>query len=193
MMADVRHEFDGTKLVAGWAFGNGGLAQDNGLGTSVIHSLFTDRIAEPSDEIPDGSTDRRGHWADGISGWKKGSRLWLLSREKATSGALPRAEGYAREALAWMLEDAVADRIDVEASLEPGGAAPIRDRLVLVVTIWKSGVAVFVGRYGVIWRDLAGAIGVRAADSPAIPTLDVLATEAGAAIRTETGQLIEVL
>lgn len=54
-----------------WRNGRGNLAlngsdllTDNSIETAVIISLFTDRRAQPSDLIPDGSTDRRGWWAD---------------------------------------------------------------------------------------------------------------------------------
>lgn len=38
------------------------LLTDNSLLTAVIISLFTDRRALDSDEIPDGTRDRRGWW-----------------------------------------------------------------------------------------------------------------------------------
>ncbi len=95
-----------------------GLAIEYGLQTAVIMSLFTDRWAEPGDLIPDGSGDRRGFWGDAIAdveGDQIGSRLWLLDREKQTPQTLNRAREYAEEALQWMIEDGVAESVNVAA------------------------------------------------------------------------------
>ncbi|EBG1931069.1 hypothetical protein FH551_26520 [Salmonella enterica] len=92
-----------------WRNGRGNLAlngsdllTDNSIETAVIISLFTDRRAQPSDPIPDGTTDRRGWWADSFRKRPIGSRLWLLGREKTLESVLDRARTYADEALAWM-------------------------------------------------------------------------------------------
>ncbi len=87
------------------------LATESGLKSAVIVSLFTDRRAEADDAIPDGTTDRRGWWAEA----SLGSRLWLLAREKETADVLLRAEEYAREALAWLVEDGVAAAVEISA------------------------------------------------------------------------------
>lgn len=94
------------------------LATDEGLQTAVTLSLFTDRRAEADDDIPDGSNDRRGWWADAwpqVEGDQWGSRQWLLYREKDLPSVLQRAQAYAEEALAWMLEDGVARAVNVRA------------------------------------------------------------------------------
>ena len=100
------------------------LLADNGLKTAVIMSLFTDRQAEPGDILPDGSTNRRGHWGDSfaaVDGDKIGSRLWLLDRAKQTSDTLNRAREYSREALQWLIDDGVAATLKVAAAwLRPG-------------------------------------------------------------------------
>jgi len=95
------------------------LLAETGLKTAVIISLFSDRLAEPGDVLPDGSTNRRGHWADAftsIDGDRIGSRLWLLSREKQTNNILNRAREYAEEALQWLIDDGVAATVSVAAS-----------------------------------------------------------------------------
>jgi len=95
------------------------LTTDNSLYTAVIMSLFTDRLANTDDVIPDATNDRRGWWADAISDVQQdkiGSRLWLLSREKQTINVLRRAEEYAYEALTWLLDDGIAKRINIVAT-----------------------------------------------------------------------------
>jgi phage gp46-like protein len=93
------------------------LAAEDGLRSSVLVSLFTDRRARSDDRIPDGSADRRGHWSDShLPGDdQEGSRLWLLEREKVQPEVLRRAEDYSREALTWMLEDGAASAVQTTA------------------------------------------------------------------------------
>lgn len=89
-----------------WQTLDADIALDNLIGdnitTNVIASLFTDRRAQPSDELPDGGTDRRGWWGDTYRKERLGSRLWLLSREKQMQTVLSKAQSYASEALLWM-------------------------------------------------------------------------------------------
>ncbi|MCD7099126.1 phage GP46 family protein [Stenotrophomonas sp. MMGLT7] len=94
------------------------LAQDDGLLSSVLISLFTDRRADDDDTLPDGGSDRRGWWGDSFAddrGDQIGSRLWLLRREKASAEVLQRARQYATEALQWLVDDDVVKSVAVEA------------------------------------------------------------------------------
>lgn len=129
----------GGSLAADWTIAGGDLARDDGLRTAIAVSLMTDRLAAADDAIPDGTTDRRGWWGDlprdGADPDPIGSRLWLLSRAKRTAETLVRAESYAAEALAWLIEDGVAESVTPAASW--GGAAG--DQLHLVVTIRRGG------------------------------------------------------
>lgn len=123
-MSDIRTVFIGFDQGADYALDALGLAADDGLETAVILSLFTDRRAEADDVLPDGGGDRRGWWADafpGVKGDRIGSRLWLLHREKQLPAVLARAEDYAREALAWLVEDGVAESVAVTASISRAG------------------------------------------------------------------------
>lgn len=124
-MADIALVWDNTTGTADLALTSGDLQVDQGLITAVIVSLFTDRLAESGDVIPDGTTDRRGWWgdlpldsADETSGQpdRIGSRLWLLDRALQTQETLTNAERYASEALAWMVTDGVADSVSATAS-----------------------------------------------------------------------------
>lgn len=115
-MADVKSVFIDMAHGVDYALEQLGLAEDDGLVSAVIVSLFTDRQAEPSDDIPDGTDDRRGHWSDSYSdvdGDRIGSRLWLLTREKQLPEVMVRAKEYCEEALAWMVEDGVASQVIV--------------------------------------------------------------------------------
>lgn len=116
-MADaamVMTENGGQLVLAGFD-----LERDDGLETAVIISLFTDRRAT-SEQIPVEMPrdDLRGYWGDignATPSDQTGSLLWLLAREKQLPQILGRAQQYCRDALAWMIEDLVATRIEVTA------------------------------------------------------------------------------
>jgi len=113
-----------------WQILSPGLAEDSGLETAVIISLFSDRRAEEGD-VPAGS-DHRGWWGDTYAdsdGDRIGSRLWLLSREKQLPQALIKAEEYAMESLAWLVEDGIAGRVEVTAASIAAGILGLEIRI----------------------------------------------------------------
>jgi len=134
---------DGAALGPGGTGEGGALAEDAELVSAVLLSLFTDARARDDDRLPDAPEDgpapgtpgdRRGWWADAEAPeGALGSRLWLLSREKATERTRRRAEQYAEEALAWMVEDGLVEAVRVEADW----TAP--ERLDLAVTLALPG------------------------------------------------------
>jgi phage gp46-like protein len=130
------------------------LSVDGGLETAVMLSLFADRRAEDGDVLPDGGSDRRGWWADEFStvdGDRIGSRLWLLARSKDMSEVLALAPEYAREALAWMVEDKLAEAVEVTAErvLRSGRDSAI----VLNVSIQRPKADVVLYRYTYAWKN----------------------------------------
>jgi phage gp46-like protein len=133
------------------AIETGDLTADESLRTAVILSLMLDRRANADDELPHGGTDRRGWWADAYSEPPEdlvGSRLWLLSREKDLPDVRRRAEAYAREALQWLLDDGIAESIEVEAETVQRGW------LGLLVTIRRPGGGTVEQRYDYAWEAL---------------------------------------
>lgn len=106
------------------------LASADQLERAVVISLFTWRRAEPSDPVDD--DERHGYWGDAYPDKPQdriGSRLWLLRRRSLTAQTMQDAQRYADEALAWMVEDGVAQRVVVR--FERQGAT----RLDLYVTL----------------------------------------------------------
>lgn len=93
---------------------NGDLAPERGLVSALLVSLFTDARAPADAELPDGSDDRRGWWASEPDD-PHGSLLWLLERAKLTQGTLLELEEYSRNALAWLLREGIAERVDSTA------------------------------------------------------------------------------
>ncbi|UEP42765.1 phage GP46 family protein [Burkholderia sp. B21-005] len=92
----------------------GDLATGLDLETAVLVSLFTDRMANRDDPIPDGTDDPRGWWGDIGEDKPIGSRLWLLDRSKQTQEVLNNARDYIFEALQWLVDDGVVASIDVQ-------------------------------------------------------------------------------
>lgn len=123
-MSDLSLLWSDTDGAADLAIAENDLEQDGGLEAAVFLSLFTDRRAEDGDILPDAETDRRGWWGDAfpsVDGDRIGSRLWLLGRSKETADVLARAEEYAREALAWLVEDLVAESVATTATIAAPG------------------------------------------------------------------------
>lgn len=135
-MSDITTFWDIPNGRGDWKIVNSQLASGGDLETAVLISLFTDRLAAPDDVIPDGTTNRRGWWADiGVDGNTDliGSRLWLLDRRKSpTTQTLNDAITYAREALQWLIDDGVAANVNVTAQWNADNF------LAMVVTIFKT-------------------------------------------------------
>lgn len=117
------------------------------LSQAVLISLFSWRRSTDDDGIP--APKRQGWWGDNfaeVSGDRIGSRLWLLQRSKLNAGVLRRAEDYAREALQWLIDDAVAERVDVTA--ERGDLM----RLDLMVELFKpADTQILAARFNDVW------------------------------------------
>jgi len=114
---------------------DGSLLDDDGLDTVIALSLFTDAKATVQDGIVQGD-DPRGYWADAYDseqGLNIGSKLWLLESETLTPAVLKRAETYAKEALAWMVTERAADRIECVVTRLGDDSAD------LTVSVYKPG------------------------------------------------------
>lgn len=144
-MTDLALAWDPATQTGDLVLANGDLALDDSLHAAVTLSLMCDRLAAADDSLPNppppgGIPDRRG-WqgdaylpplADGGADLT-GSRLWLLTRALETAETLRRAEDYARDALAWMIQDGVAGGVDATASWTAPG------QLLLRVTVERAG------------------------------------------------------
>ncbi|KNX77175.1 hypothetical protein DA83_03025 [Pseudomonas sp. 250J] len=115
-------------------------ASESAWRRAAVISLLTWRRAEADDVLDD--NERHGWWGDSfpsVANDRIGSRLWQLRRRTLTDATLRDAETFARESLAWMLDDgrvsdvAVAvtrgiDRLDlaVVISLRDGGQVDLK-------------------------------------------------------------------
>lgn len=125
------------------------LERDDGLDTAVLLSLFCDKRATAEElpaELP--AEDLRGWWGDyapEVEGDKFGSHLWLLAREKQTTGTLSRAKQYAEASLQWMLDDRVAERVQVRTSY------PRQGWMAIEIDIYRPGGKLARYRYDYEW------------------------------------------
>jgi len=147
--ADIRTDWNDEWLIGDWALEPPALGSGLALQTSVLISLFSDRLADRDEPLPDNSGNRRGWWADtDAARGAIGSRLWLLVREKQTNETRLRAEDYATEALQWLIDDEVADRVEVVATWLRLGW------LELDIQIYREERRLFAGKFDWAWEQL---------------------------------------
>lgn len=121
--------------VSRWGADMGVLSEDDRraqLTRAVIVSLLSWRRAAPDDALDD--DQRYGWWGDSlpqIAGGLLGSRLWLLRRAALTDDTVVRADFYAREALAWLVDDGQVLAVDI--ALERRGLGGLMCRVMLTL------------------------------------------------------------
>lgn len=94
-----------------------GLFNESELGDAVYRSLFSWARAQVDDEV-DGH-DLYGWWGDCLadtSGDRFGSRLWRFMRVKMSDVVPGQIKQMAEEALDWLINDGIADAVDVTAT-----------------------------------------------------------------------------
>ncbi len=146
-MSDITTVWLGTH--GDWQMAGADLLQGNDLYTNVVNSLFSDRLAEASDVLPDTSGDRRGWWGDEGEEYPLGSRLWLLSRSKLTQKVANAAIDYANEALQWMLND------DVVAAINITTAITLPNMLGMQVALSQENGTTHTFKFAWAWNQLA--------------------------------------
>lgn len=113
-----------------WHIENGDIALDHAIYSSVMVSLFTDRVAplEPSQSEKSAAIgkvdgDRRGWWGDMLRTEPIGSRLWQLKRAvKADKNSIiDSAQDMIYEALSWMVESGLVDSMNADVKWVQSG------------------------------------------------------------------------
>lgn len=148
-MSDIALVWNGIE--ADLAIEGGDLVLEEGLQTAAVISLFSDRRARPDDVLPADDGDRRGWVGDAwprVDGDQIGSRLWLLNREKDIPETLRRAREYARESLAWLIEDGIGASLDVQASV------PMHGVLRLELTVNRRDGSTLNHQFDTLWENL---------------------------------------
>lgn len=123
--------------------------QRDDLPRAVLNSLFCWARAKDDDDLPGSS--KFGWWADSFKDEDDtsfGSRLWLLSRSVLTNDVLALAKEYAEEALQWLIDDGVAETVEVTP--ERGD----NDQLDLTVVITRPQEKTLTARFDDVWSEL---------------------------------------
>jgi len=97
------------------AITDGVLHRDPGFETSVVISLFSDARAERGDVLPGTIQNKGGWWGSALLGYQLGSKLWLLQRALLNETTMRLYEQYSKDALAWMVEDQIAEEVTAKA------------------------------------------------------------------------------
>jgi phage gp46-like protein len=154
-MSDIALVWDVPNLRADWQQSGPALLDGLDLQTAVFLSIFSDRIAAPDDEIPDGTNDPRGSVCDEPDAIL-GSRLWLLSRAKKTPQVLNQARSYVDECLQWLLDDGVVGSLTkLVEYISVSGADPQMGALGITVSLFRQdGTRIAVLKYQYVWKEL---------------------------------------
>lgn len=135
-----------------WALAQGDLQTGQDLETACLVSLFTDKLATPDFRPTDGTTDRRGWWADPYNELSLGSNLWQLERAHKTRDTLGLARRYAQDALQWLVADGVAASVVVDTRWV-GGPGTTMLGIAIAITKPDGSLTRFV--FGWAWDGLA--------------------------------------
>lgn len=124
------------------------------LDRAIVISLFTWRRALPSDPVDD--TDLKGWWGDSfppVADDRIGSRLWLLRRRTLVDSTVRDAITYAREALAWLVEDGHLISYEVEAERQGREVLAMR-----IIGIRADGQQERLAEFNDVWQVIQNAL-----------------------------------
>ena len=154
LFGDIVVQWDNLNTYGDWVLAEGDIQTGQDLQTACLVSLFTDRLATPDFVPTDGTTDRRGWWADPYNDQPLGSNLWQLERAKKTRDTLGLARRYAQDALQWLVTDGVAASVAVDTRWlgNPVGSTMMG----IAVTITKPDGSSTRFVYGWAWDRLIG-------------------------------------
>jgi len=153
-MSDIATKFFDFTKGADFALDAAILSDDDGLLTSVLISLFTDRRARKDDVLPNadqGESDPRGWWADEFNqhpGDKIGSHLWLNEAAKQLNQVLIKDKEYGEAALRWLIDDGIASKVVVRTFSPRSGIRAMS------VQIHRPDFAVASYQFEQFWRNI---------------------------------------
>lgn len=137
------------------------VVRDPGFETAVTISLFTEARANVEDVLPSSDTTLRGWWGDELLDVPIGSRRWLLERTKINGNNLKLLEQYEREALEWMVQDGIVDRIEIVATRDltdpTGQPRPNKNRVKITGKVVKVDNSNVFFEYFLNWKAQIGA------------------------------------
>lgn len=149
---DILVQWDNVETIGDWVLAEGDIQTGQDLETACLVSLFTDKLATPDFVPTDGTTDRRGWWADPYNDQPLGSNLWQLERAKKTRDTLGLAQRYASDALQWLVTDGIAQSVAVDTAWALATGTTF---LAIRIVITKPDGSETRFTYGWAWEDLA--------------------------------------
>jgi phage gp46-like protein len=150
---DILILWDNVITIGDWVMAEGDLQSGQDLETDCLVSLFTDKLATPDFRPTDGTSDRRGWWADPYNERPLGSNLWQLERAKKTRDTLGLARRYAQDALQWLIDDGIASTVVVDTRWIGPAVGSTMLGIAIAITQPDGSLSRFV--YGWAWDDLA--------------------------------------
>lgn len=153
LAGDVLVQWDNVNGIGDWLLAEGDLQTGQDLETACLVSLFTDKLATPDFVPTDGSSDRRGWWADPYNDQPLGSNLWQLDRSKKTRDTLGLARRYVQDALQWLVTDGVAASVVVDTRWLGNATGSTMMGIAVAITKPDGSLTRFV--YGWAWANLA--------------------------------------
>jgi phage gp46-like protein len=150
---DILVQWDNSNALGDWVIAEGDLQSGQDLETACLVSLFSDKLATPDFRPTDGTSDRRGWWADLYNDQALGSNLWQLDRAKKTRDTLGLARRYAQDALQWLVTDGVAAAVVVDTRWIGPETGSTMLGIAVAITQPDGTMTRFV--YGWAWQDLA--------------------------------------
>ena len=86
---------------------------ENNLESAILISLFTDSYVE-SDEAKNYGKKEGGGW---FGESNIGSKIWLIADRKINNETFSQAVAFAEQSLQWLIDDGIADLIEVETAV----------------------------------------------------------------------------
>jgi phage gp46-like protein len=150
---DILIQWDNANTIGDWSLAVCDLQTGQDLETACLVSLFTDKLATPDFVPTDGTSDRRGWWADPYNDAPLGSNLWQLDRAKKTRDTLGLARRYAQDALQWLIDDGVASSVVVDTRWLGNPVGSTMMGIAIAITKPDGSLTRFV--FGWAWDNLA--------------------------------------
>ncbi len=112
---------------------NGDFEATEGLDTALLLSLLEERRANNAEvSTPQNRRGWVGNELGDIATYELGSKLWLLDQARLTTDTLNRAVDYARQALQWLLDNDIAQSVNVT------GEIVLSDGIRLFITLTRD-------------------------------------------------------
>lgn len=97
---------------------DGDLGNGDFLDTAILYSILGERRASES-EVPI-SSNRRGWIGNEGKDYENGSKAWLFEQARRTQSNLNELAGALQDALEWMVEDGLLERVTSRVFIEQG-------------------------------------------------------------------------